>query len=457
MFRCLLEEGECDMKEKLYSIFKRCLKISIKILLMLLFLAFLIVPFLHKLLDGIIAKCIWYPSCAIFIISFVSSVCKIEQKNKKTIFDAIAWMNLIPIVVIFSGAFVINYYDTNYNWLWCFFVLFLIYFPILVLGMRNFYKKENNYTKKELKTSAINASKYIVFYMLLDFFYMSIFNYWISDSNSKNIWLTLQFVFGIITMVFIFYSLTITFLSISKKNWFGLLQDFVLGIAITIYLIFIIPNSSLQSIVLTIIAAVYGGLLTLIGVAWTIKDTNIKRQKDFEKVELERTEEERKKHIPYVRVLFCDEPNMIVNAFVNEIFDLEKPEHISLVENNIIYCVEISDFDIKNISKENIILKGLIFNNKYYNFSTEKIMEPNSCCRVKASNNSSVLIPKLDKTIKLIVSDVLENIYEIKCEITFNMQGMPYSSENEQGEKYEYFQYLFTVSSVELPKLIKPE
>ena len=73
------------MKEKLYSIFKRGLKISIKILLMLSFFAFLIVPFLHKLLDEVIAKCIWYPSCAIFIISFVSSVCKIEHKNKKSL------------------------------------------------------------------------------------------------------------------------------------------------------------------------------------------------------------------------------------------------------------------------------------------------------------------------------------------------------------------------------------
>ena len=54
------------------------------------------------------------------------------------------------------------------------------------------------------------------------------------------------------------------------------MQDFLWGIAITVYLIFLIPGESLQTIVLTITAAVYGGLLTLVGVAWTIKDNSEK-------------------------------------------------------------------------------------------------------------------------------------------------------------------------------------
>jgi hypothetical protein len=61
------------------------------------------------------------------------------------------------------------------------------------------------------------------------------------------------------------------FLPQKKRGW-GLLQDFMWGIAITVYLIFMIPGESLQTIVLTITAAVYGRLLTLVGVAWTIKD-----------------------------------------------------------------------------------------------------------------------------------------------------------------------------------------
>ena len=54
------------------------------------------------------------------------------------------------------------------------------------------------------------------------------------------------------------------------------MQNFLWGVAITVYLIFLIPDASLQNIVLSITAAVYGGLLTLVGVAWTIKDNSEK-------------------------------------------------------------------------------------------------------------------------------------------------------------------------------------
>ena len=63
---------------------------------------------------------------------------------------------------------------------------------------------------------------------------------------------------------------------------------------------------------------------------------------------------EKVEHIYEPNPLACGQAvlAMLSGLDVNEIFDLEKPEHISLVENNIIYCVEISDFDIKNISEE---------------------------------------------------------------------------------------------------------
>lgn len=63
------------------------------------------------------------------------------------------------------------------------------------------------------------------------------------------------------------------------EKW-GILQDFIIGIGLTIYLIYIIPNKELQSIITPIVAAVYGGLLTLTGVSWTIKHNANEKQKE---------------------------------------------------------------------------------------------------------------------------------------------------------------------------------
>ena len=67
----------------------------------------------------------------------------------------------------------------------------------------------------------------------------------------------------------------------------------IIGVGLSVYLIYIIPNKDLQAIVIPIVSAVYGGLITLVGVAWTIKDTNDKRKEDLIRIESERKEEER--------------------------------------------------------------------------------------------------------------------------------------------------------------------
>ena len=274
---------------------KKALKISVKALIAIIGIAatvaFMAVPFLHNQIDAIVAKIIWYPSCLLFVISAIATIFKKPKTpSKYPIFDFLGNLGLVPIVVIFSSAFLINYYDTTYNWWWAIFVLIALFLPIFVFGMRSFLKKEKEYTEDQIKTSLKVCWKYVGFYWLMDLFYMAIFNYWTADEQSQTPWLTLQFVFGGLAMVYIFYNLARAFLSNAQKHWWGLLQDFLWGIAITVYLIFLIPDDALQNIVLTITAAVYGGLLTLVGVAWTIKDTNEKRKEDLIRVETERKE-----------------------------------------------------------------------------------------------------------------------------------------------------------------------
>lgn len=269
------------VKEKVLKILKISVKALIAIVGIAATVAFIAVPFLHNKTDAIVAKITWYPSCLLFVISAIATIFKKPKTpSKYPIFDFLGNLGLVPIVVIFISAFLINYYDTTYSWWWAIFVLVALFLPVFVFGMRNFLKKENEYTEEQLKTSLKICRKYVGFYWLMDLFYMAIFNYWTADVQSQTLWLVLQFVFGGLAMVYIFYNLTRAFLSNAKKQWWGLLQDFLWGIAITVYLIFLISDDALQNIVLTITAAVYGGLLTLVGVAWTIKDNSEKIKKE---------------------------------------------------------------------------------------------------------------------------------------------------------------------------------
>ena len=418
---------------------------------------FIAVPFLHNKINDVVAKCIWYPSCLLFVASAIATVFKKPKKTSKyPIFDFLGDLGLVPIFVIFGSAFLINYYDTAYSWWWAIFVLVALFLPFLVFGMHSFLKKEKKYAEERSKSSRKTCWKYVSFYWLIDLFYMAIFNYWMANEQSQTIWLTLQFIFGGLAMVYIFYNLTRAFLSNTKKHWWGLLQDFLWGVAITVYLIFLIPDESLQTIVLSITAAVYGGLLTLVGVAWTIKDANEKRQEDLIRVENERKEEDRKKHIPYVRISF-DKNNfspVVVNANITQGLDFGKEEDLALLDNKVFYSVNIKNFDIKNISSENIIIKGVFVHGKFYKFSTEEILEPNVCCKIQTTNNWWIPVARPDKKLSLVVSDVIGNLYEIECHISYDFETSRHQIATVGDEEYTGFEYSYIVTSVGLPIFI---
>ena len=441
---------------------KKALKISVKALIAIVGIAatvaFIAVPFLHNKTDAIVAKIIWYPSCLLFVISAIATIFKKPKTpSKYPIFDFLGNLGLVPIVVIFGSAFLINYYDTTYSWWWAIFVLVALFLPVFVFGMRNFLKKENEYTEEQLNTSLKICWKYVAFYWLIDLFYMAILNYWTADEQSQTVWLALQFVFGGLAMVYIFYNLTRAFLSNTKKHWWGLLQDFLWGVAITVYLIFLIPNDALQTIVLSITAAVYGGLLTLVGVAWTIKDTNEKRKEDLIRVETERKEEERKKNIPYIRLAFNkDLPPLVANATMENILNFENSEELARLERKVFYQISIKDFIIKNLSNTNIILNGVIAYGKYFEFSRMEIVEPDACCLVKTTKNTMISVAYPEQTIFLVMSDTLGHQYKTECRLKLESGTDRWRIVTTiDGEEYTGFEFPYMVSSIELPNLLK--
>lgn len=185
-----------------------------------------------------------------------------KQGTKDKLFFIIG---LVVIIVFCISAAIINHFKPNFSWKWIVFILFAL---LIVWGFVN--AKLQFYTKFGDDNQINGFNLFIIFailhYLILDCLLLAISNQWL-------IWI---YIFGSISLIKIFYNLTLSFLEKRNKTRLSnisFLIDFIIGICLTIYLIYLIPEkfNNLQTIVTAVIAAVYGGLLTLVGVAWTIK------------------------------------------------------------------------------------------------------------------------------------------------------------------------------------------
>lgn len=176
-------------------------------------------------------------------------------------------------------------------WEWTIFAIVLVIVPFGVIGLKKLaFSKINSPTKEQERYACKKVVLYTAFFWLCDFFGMS----FIIDNIA---W---RFAFGIMVVICIFANLAVQPVVGAKGflSKLGLIGDFLCGVGFSIYLIYIIPNEDLRTVVLAIVAAVYGGLMTLVGVAWTIKKGDKDRKDDMQRIEQERQEEERRKYRP---------------------------------------------------------------------------------------------------------------------------------------------------------------
>lgn len=198
-----------------------------------------------------------------------------NTKNKNSITDKISVVCLLCIVLYLAVMLPIRFCVVQYSWHWLVFGLFIILVFFTFIDINLILRSKQELSDIQKKNADKVTIKYILYFWLLDCLYMVIFNQW-------RVWI---YILGIIVLIKVCYSLVRAFLGRRQKNAvldICLIFDFILGIGLTIYLIYIIPSEfeNLQAIVTTIVAGVYGGVLTLVGVAWTIRHSEKQKHED---------------------------------------------------------------------------------------------------------------------------------------------------------------------------------
>lgn len=276
-------------------------------------------------------------------------------------------------------------------WQWLIFGLIFILIPIGLIQLKNFALKTKQYSHKEIQKAEQKMVMSGLFYWTCDFFYMTII-------INNLIW---QFILGGLIMIILFYNLSKAFINGNYLFNFLLIIDFIIGISLTIYLIYIIPNQDLQNIIIPIVSAVYGGLLTLVGVAWTIR-----------KSDSDRKQEEQQKAKP---VVFICDTRTLVDELKNPIqrFLLSKKcvgtlkEAKDKTDAYIIHQILIQNSDYSHVS-----VRGFRINEDYHIYDIGQVLPKNTIIDLRSYFKFEYT--EEIKYVALILEDMLDNLYEME-------------------------------------------
>lgn len=252
-----------------------------------------------------------------------------------------------------------------------------------------------------LKLPKLLGVRYFIFLLFIDLFYISVVY--------KNIiW---QIVFGSLTLLVIFSNLSVNFIHSNKTKLvkrIELVIDFVIGIGLTVYLIYIIPNQKLQEILIPIISAVYGGLMTLVGVVLTIRKSDIDKK-----------EEEIRKAKPVVFISDYRTTDFIrENPTLKPLFSEKKNGTLKpATKNDESYTI--SQILIRNSDYSYVAVRGFMINDDVHFYDFGQVLSKDSFMQL--TSHFKFKYKKKIKYVSLILEDMLDNLYEM--EVEFNIDG----------------------------------
>lgn len=315
----------------------------------------------------------------------------------------------------------------------------LFIYAFQIIGLKFFYK-EYSLGKFE---QIIN----IVYISIIDLFLLSLWE------NIK----VLIVLLGVIIIVYSIFAIVKYFLFGNVLIRIFLILDCIFLFISTVFVIYNLPYEY-QNIALTLATTVFSGIITLVGVAWTIKDGTEKRNQELLRIENDRKEDERIKHIPYVKITSNEEYTCFAETELMGEVDINNPQITNFLTNHIFYGVSFENFLIKNISSSNIILEGIKIDKYYYPFKAKILLEVNSCCKINLGDDVYFSFPSRPMLFEIFLKDIIGNSYKINCIFGSKEDcGSPSFEVNKDNEDFMKYSYTYTIISTDLPVLCKGE
>ena len=148
--------------------------------------------------------------------------------------------------------------------------------PFVIANTKIYFESKNNYSEEQKKNASARFGMDMLTVWYADFVFVCYF----MD------WLVAFFVFAGIFLTKLVYDTTMALYK--RKDSFSypkiaIIVDYLFGMALLVLIIYKIPDEALRTIILSLGAALVGGLLTLLGVMFTIKRSDRDRKEDEEK------------------------------------------------------------------------------------------------------------------------------------------------------------------------------
>ena len=385
---------------------------------------------------------------AFYVLTIVVSI-KSGKENKKYYYD-ILYASPIAILEIINVLAVLNYNLWGYKSTLAGLALLLIMFVEIFASVRTLFKKSLGNENVPIVLISLTVVSFV----------LAAVNE--SAGNIEPANLCYKFCFGLTYLVAIaLYTNQFIYKSRKPNKTISNIIGIVFwGVIITVSFPFYIQWCGLTGknfeVFTSVYSAVLGGGITLAGVAWTIKDGNDKRKEDLQRIEHERREEERKKHIPYIKVTNDTIADYYSDAYVRNGLDLSNPSHRSKLNNNVFYSTQIYDFAIKNVSYANIIIKGVIIDDKTYWLKNGMLLEPNHTCKITTTSNWEILLADNINYFRIIVDDIFENSYVVECffENKIDTNVGPITVTMDDDVEFIGFKHNYLLKGAGLPQLI---
>lgn len=400
----------------------------VSLIYLVMLASFFILPFLGRIRATNIAfTVLWYISCALLIELIIEK--PLREKNYKGLIN-IAYLS--PLILFFALVFVGKYYEIKQlTVLYSFYWALLCFLALIVLGifLRAGKETSKHITEKPPLNKKISTMYLILLLTIIAFVLSIVFNTKVQ-----------LYIFGII--------LSLTFMMVALSNyqkWTGknvalivktaTFIDFLLGLGIMIYLIYIIQDKVLQNVILIIISAITGGLLTLLGVAWTIK-----RQDEIRK------EDAIKQAKPYF-VIDGLYSNIVIQDFMISNQDVE--------DKPFFYGISTNGFHIHNSNNADAIIIGCTINDNFYPCNP-RFFKRDDVIQIWLTGNQRMHFTNKIENIAVIAKDLLDNQYQYACTFEEISHGSAKIEKN-NGDIQDEFDYTYQVFDIALPKEYKEQ